>query len=52
MGPWRREPHLVDWSIVCSDKQKGGLGVRNLPLLNKALLCKWRWRFAVEREAL
>ncbi|RVW20626.1 Transposon TX1 uncharacterized 149 kDa protein [Vitis vinifera] len=33
-------------------KRKGGLGVRNLVLLNKTLLCKWSWRFAVEREAL
>ena len=40
-GALERKPHLVEWSIVCSDKQKGGLGVRNLALLNKALLCKW-----------
>ena len=26
--------------------------MRNLALLNKALLCKWSWCFAVEREAL
>ncbi|RVW66702.1 Origin of replication complex subunit 2 [Vitis vinifera] len=32
--------------------KQGGLGVRSLVLLNKALLCKWSWRFAVEREAL
>ena len=36
-----RKPHLVNWSIVCLDKCKGGMGVRNLVLLNKALLCKW-----------
>ena len=51
-GALERKPHLVDWSIVCSDKRKGGLGVRNLALLNKALLCKLSWRFAMEREAL
>ena len=42
----------MEWSIICSDKRNGGLGVRSLALLNKALLCKWSWRFAVEREAL
>ncbi|RVW93440.1 hypothetical protein CK203_034994 [Vitis vinifera] len=44
-------PHL----ILCArkvDKCKGGLGVRNLALLNKALLCKRSWNFAVERKAL
>ncbi|RVW32762.1 putative ribonuclease H protein [Vitis vinifera] len=39
-------------SLRLEHKRKGGLGVRSLALLNKALLCKWSWRFAVEREAL
>ena len=42
----------MDCSTVCSYKCKGGLGVRNLMLLNKALLCKRSWHFAVERKAL
>ena len=33
--------HLVKWMVVCSNKSKGGLGVRCLYTLNKALLCKW-----------
>lgn len=37
------------WSTVCLDKSKGGLGVKSLALLNKALLGKWTWRFANER---
>ena len=45
-----RKPHLVSWSIVCLDKSKGGLGVRDLLLLNKSLLCKWNCRFAKEME--
>nr|CAN70867.1 hypothetical protein VITISV_027610 [Vitis vinifera] len=38
--------------VVCLSKKKGGLGVKNLSILNKALLAKWNWRFANEREAL
>ena len=51
-GALERKPRLMEWSIVCSDKRKDGLGVRNLALLNKAFLYKWSWRFTVEREAL
>ncbi|RVW84958.1 hypothetical protein CK203_039556 [Vitis vinifera] len=46
------KPYLVRWNLVCLEKRKGGLGVRNLSLMNNALLCKWNWRFANEREAL
>ena len=47
-----KRPHLVKWVVVCSDKKKGGLGIRNLSILNRAFLCKWNWRYAVERESL
>ena len=49
-GALERKPHLVNWDTVCLDKRKGGLGVRRLSILNRALLCKWNWRFANERE--
>ncbi|RVW28347.1 putative ribonuclease H protein [Vitis vinifera] len=35
------KPHLVKWDTVCFDRRKGGLGVRRLHSLNKALL--WGW---------
>ena len=36
-----KKGHLVKWEVVCVDKEKGGLGLRKLACLNKALLGKW-----------
>ncbi|RVW12596.1 hypothetical protein CK203_014944 [Vitis vinifera] len=38
-------------SQVCLYKRKGGLGVKHLSTLNKALLSKWNWHFAIENGA-
>jgi len=43
--------HLVSWSKVCSPISKGGLGIKNLMVINRALLGKWLWRYGLEREA-
>ncbi|KAJ9678729.1 hypothetical protein PVL29_020805 [Vitis rotundifolia] len=51
-GNLERKPHLVRWEMVCLSKKKGGLGVKCLSILNKALLSKWNWRYANEKEAL
>ncbi|RVX14550.1 LINE-1 reverse transcriptase-like [Vitis vinifera] len=51
-GSLERKPHLVRWKVVCLSKKKGGLGIKCLSNLNKALLSKWNWRYANEREAL
>ncbi|CBI31907.3 unnamed protein product, partial [Vitis vinifera] len=50
-GALERKLHLVRWDLVCLEKCNGGLGVKSLSILNKTLLCKWSWRFAIEREA-
>ena len=40
-GNLEKKPHLVKWATVCTDKKVGGLRVRDLHKLNKALLGKW-----------
>jgi hypothetical protein len=44
--------YLVNWSMICSSKVSGGLGVRNMFWFNKTLMGKWLRRFAMERDAL
>ena len=51
-GALERKIHLIKWPVVCSDKSKGGLGVKCLSTLNRAFLGKWSWHFMVENEAL
>jgi hypothetical protein len=38
-----RKINLVKWSKVCQPKEKGGLGIRDIKLVNLSLLAKWRW---------
>ena len=50
-GALEKTAHLVNWEVVCSGKGLGGLGLRNLSLMNKALLEKWIWRFASDKDS-
>ena len=50
-GKLEKKIHLVKWDTVCLSKKMGGLGIRNLPSLNRALLGKWNWRFAMEENS-
>ncbi|WJX31200.1 hypothetical protein P8452_19654 [Trifolium repens] len=34
----------IKWDVVCLPKKKGGLGVRDVRVVNISLLAKWRWR--------
>ncbi|OMO58103.1 hypothetical protein CCACVL1_25585 [Corchorus capsularis] len=47
-----KKMHLVEWNVVCKPKEKGGLGIVDLHVRNRALLNKWLWRFADDRQAL
>ena len=46
-----RRLHTVRWETVCTNRDNGGLRVRRPSNLNRALLGKWIWRFAIESEA-
>lgn len=48
----RKKIHLIKWKEITMDKQKGGLGIRDIGLTNQCMLFKWWWRFALENDAL
>ncbi|KAE8671439.1 hypothetical protein F3Y22_tig00111952pilonHSYRG00040 [Hibiscus syriacus] len=50
-GNGKKKIQWVKWAEVCKPKNEGGLRVRNLNFMNIALLEKWSWRFANERNS-
>jgi hypothetical protein len=42
----------VKWMSVCKRKEDGGLGVRDIRIVNVSLLEKWRWRLLASGNAL
>ena len=51
-GALNRKIHNDNWKIVSLSKDRGGLGIRKISSLNKALLGKWCWTFGGEAEGL
>ncbi|CAA0833833.1 Unknown protein [Striga hermonthica] len=47
-----RKVHLVNWSSLCTPKEKGGLGLKNQRRMNMALLMKLGWGLLSKLEAL
>jgi hypothetical protein len=40
----KKKYRLTKWSVVCSPKDQGGLGIHNLEVKNTALLGKWLFK--------
>ncbi|KAF5952992.1 hypothetical protein HYC85_010936 [Camellia sinensis] len=47
-----RKVHMVKWREVTKGKKQGGLGIRDLGVVNECLLLKWWWRYGSEDTAL
>jgi hypothetical protein len=48
----RRKISWVKWEVVCQPKTDGGLGVKDVRVMNLSLLAKWRWRILQYEESL
>jgi hypothetical protein len=42
----------VSWFDVCRPKREGGLGVKDLRIMNISLLTKWKWRLLTEGNSI
>lgn len=41
---------MVCWEKILLRKEMGGLGVKDVKIMNEALLLKWWWRFCSEKD--
>ncbi|XP_058725731.1 uncharacterized protein LOC131597026 [Vicia villosa] len=46
----KRSIHWVCCDTVCKTRETGGLGVKNVEVMNSALLSKWKWRILTDKE--
>jgi hypothetical protein len=47
-----RKLSWISWKMVCREKKNGGLGVRDVKVVNMSLLSKWRWKLLQNDSAL
>ncbi|XP_061347113.1 uncharacterized protein LOC133292688, partial [Gastrolobium bilobum] len=48
----QRKSHLVNWNILCSSKDYGGMGLRQSKAMNNALIMKVGFSVLAKRDAL
>lgn len=48
----KKHLHYIRWCILTKDKRFGGLGLRNLPIMNKACLAKLGWKLKTNNTSL
>ncbi|XP_026453386.1 uncharacterized protein LOC113354187 [Papaver somniferum] len=48
----KKKIHPAKCNALCKKKRFGGLGIKNLKLVNQYLLSKWSWRYATEEDVL
>jgi hypothetical protein len=51
-GANKEEKMGVKWVNVCLPKERVGLGIKNLRLVNVCLLTKWRWMLLTSQDIL
>nr|GEX87832.1 hypothetical protein [Tanacetum cinerariifolium] len=52
IGDMRKGKTKVAWDVVCLPKKEGGLGIRKLDVLNKALMISHIWSLLNRKESL
>ena len=50
--PNQRKLHLLNWDTTCSPKGSGGLGLKKISLINKAMLTKQYWRMVQQPNSI
>jgi hypothetical protein len=48
----RKKINWIKWETVCLPKKEGGLGVKDIRVVNISLLSKWRWKLLDNNHAV
>jgi len=48
-GKEEKKMTWIKWDVLCKEKEKWGLGIKDIERFNLALIAKWKWRLGVEK---